>query len=159
MKNTSYSIENMYLLYIFPFISTHLRLRCSNFFNPSKKNSFGCAANRRMGNRKSQRLIRTHMYGAFGTALLPVNEMQRKQSPNTFVRFEVLRAVTLNSIIFQGVAQYIQVESNDVSEVLPPEERMDFYRITWHYFPLQSLLFIIICLNNGPAVDIGSDIS
>jgi hypothetical protein len=25
--------------------STHLLLRCSNFFNPSKENSFGCAAN------------------------------------------------------------------------------------------------------------------
>jgi hypothetical protein len=37
--------------------STHLWLRCSNFFNPSKKNSFGCAANR-----KSQRLINVRMY-------------------------------------------------------------------------------------------------
>jgi hypothetical protein len=35
-----------------PLSSTHLWLRCSNFFNTSKKNSFGCAANR-----KSQRLV------------------------------------------------------------------------------------------------------
>jgi hypothetical protein len=28
-------------------ISTHLWLRCSKFFNPSKKNSLGCAANRK----------------------------------------------------------------------------------------------------------------
>jgi hypothetical protein len=27
----------MYLLYIFPLRATHLRLRCSNFFDPSKK--------------------------------------------------------------------------------------------------------------------------
>jgi hypothetical protein len=47
----------MYLLYIFPLSSTHLWFRCSNFFNPSKKNSFGCAANR-----KSQRLISTLTY-------------------------------------------------------------------------------------------------
>jgi hypothetical protein len=40
-----------YLLYIFPLSSTHLWFRCSN---PSKKNSFGCAANRR-----SQRIIST----------------------------------------------------------------------------------------------------
>jgi hypothetical protein len=36
--------------------STHLWLHCSNFFNPSKKNSFGC-----VGNRKSQILISTLM--------------------------------------------------------------------------------------------------
>jgi hypothetical protein len=35
-----------------PVSSTHLRLRCSNFFNPSKKNSFGCAANRKIGKAK-----------------------------------------------------------------------------------------------------------
>jgi hypothetical protein len=35
----------MYLLYIFP-PELHTRLRCYDFFNPSKKNSFGCAANR-----------------------------------------------------------------------------------------------------------------
>jgi hypothetical protein len=42
--------------------STHLWLRCCNFFNPSKKNSFSCAANRKIGNRKSQRLISTPTY-------------------------------------------------------------------------------------------------
>jgi hypothetical protein len=42
--------------------STYLSFRCSNFFNPSKKNSFGCAANRKIGNRKSQRLISTLTY-------------------------------------------------------------------------------------------------
>jgi hypothetical protein len=40
-----------------PLSSTHLCLRCSNFFNPYKKNSFGCAANR-----KNQRLISTPTY-------------------------------------------------------------------------------------------------
>jgi hypothetical protein len=40
-----------------PLSSTHLWLRCSNIFNPPKKNSFGCAANR-----KSQRLISTPKY-------------------------------------------------------------------------------------------------
>jgi uncharacterized Zn-finger protein len=34
----------------------------SNLFNPSKKNYFGCAANRNIGNRKSQRLISTPTY-------------------------------------------------------------------------------------------------
>jgi hypothetical protein len=42
----------MYLLYIFPLSPTHLWLRCSNFFNPSKKNSFGCAPNREIGKAK-----------------------------------------------------------------------------------------------------------
>jgi hypothetical protein len=46
----------MYLLYIFP-PELHTWLRCSSFFNPSKKKSFGCAANR-----KSQRLISTPTY-------------------------------------------------------------------------------------------------
>jgi hypothetical protein len=32
--------------------STHLWLRCSNFFNPSKKNSFDCVADRKMGKAK-----------------------------------------------------------------------------------------------------------
>jgi hypothetical protein len=45
-----------------PLSSTHLWLRCSNFFNTSTKNSFGCAANRKIGNRKSQRLISTATY-------------------------------------------------------------------------------------------------
>jgi hypothetical protein len=52
----------MYLLYIFPLSSKHLQLRCSDFFNRSQRNSFGCAANRRTRNRKSQRLIDTSMY-------------------------------------------------------------------------------------------------
>jgi hypothetical protein len=47
----------MYLLYIFPLSPTHLWLRCSNFFKPSKKHSYGCAANR-----PSQRLISTPTY-------------------------------------------------------------------------------------------------
>jgi hypothetical protein len=42
-----------------PLSSTHLWLRCSTFFNPPKKNYFGCVANRKIGNRKSQRLIST----------------------------------------------------------------------------------------------------
>jgi hypothetical protein len=40
-----------------PLSSTHLWLRCCNFFNPSKKISFSCAENR-----KSQRLISTPTY-------------------------------------------------------------------------------------------------
>jgi hypothetical protein len=47
-----------------PLRSTHLLLRCSNFFNPSKNNSFGCAKNR-----KSQRLTSTPTYT--GSFLLP----------------------------------------------------------------------------------------
>jgi hypothetical protein len=39
-------------IYIFPLSSTHLWLRCSNFFNTSKKNSFGCAANRKIEKKK-----------------------------------------------------------------------------------------------------------
>jgi hypothetical protein len=45
-----------------PLSSTHLWLRCSNFFNQSKKNYFVCAANRKIINRKSQRLISTPTY-------------------------------------------------------------------------------------------------
>jgi hypothetical protein len=39
----------IYSTYSPPPSSTHLWLRCSNFFNPSKKNSFGWAANRKIG--------------------------------------------------------------------------------------------------------------
>jgi hypothetical protein len=35
-----------------PLRSTHLWLRCSKFFNPSKNNSCGCAANRKIGKAK-----------------------------------------------------------------------------------------------------------
>jgi hypothetical protein len=45
-----------------PLSSTHLWLRYSNFFNPSKKKYFGSAANRKIGNRKSKRLISTLTY-------------------------------------------------------------------------------------------------
>jgi hypothetical protein len=54
--------KKMYLLYTFPLSSTHLWLCCSNFFNPSKTNSFGCAAYRKVGTGKSQQLISSHMY-------------------------------------------------------------------------------------------------
>jgi hypothetical protein len=37
-----------------PLSATQLWLRCSNCFKPSKKNSFVSAANRKIGNRKSQ---------------------------------------------------------------------------------------------------------
>jgi hypothetical protein len=58
LKTTKYGLEEkcIYSTYS-PLSSTHLWLRCSNFFNPNKKNSFGCA-----GNRKSQRLISTPTY-------------------------------------------------------------------------------------------------
>jgi hypothetical protein len=60
-KSTSYEIEKNVFTYS-PLSSTHLWLRYSNFFNPSKKNSFGCAANRNIGNMGSQRLISTLTY-------------------------------------------------------------------------------------------------
>jgi hypothetical protein len=74
----------MYLRYIFPLSSTHLWLHCSNFFNPSKKNSFGCAATRKIGNKKSQRLISTptfkyHFFSMFQLTLPPWR--QRHQFP------------------------------------------------------------------------------
>jgi hypothetical protein len=37
--------KKIYFLYIFTLSSTHLRLHYSNFFNPQKKNYFGCTAN------------------------------------------------------------------------------------------------------------------
>jgi hypothetical protein len=61
-ENNKLRVEKMYFLYIFPLSSTHLWLRCSNFFNSSKKNSFGCAANGKIGNRKSQRLLSAPTY-------------------------------------------------------------------------------------------------
>jgi hypothetical protein len=39
--------KNVFTLHIPPLSSTHLWLRCSNFFNPSKKNYFACSANRK----------------------------------------------------------------------------------------------------------------
>jgi hypothetical protein len=48
----------MYLLYIFPPELHTFMTPLFNFFNPSKKNPFGCAACRKIWNRKSQRLIR-----------------------------------------------------------------------------------------------------
>jgi hypothetical protein len=66
----------MYLLYIFPLSSTHLWLRCSNFFNPSKKNSFGCAANR-----KSQILISTPTYVGFVVDEVALQHAQFKYRP------------------------------------------------------------------------------
>jgi hypothetical protein len=61
-KTTSYKIEKMHLLHIFLLSPIHLWLCCSNFINPPKKNSLGCAANRKTRNRKSQRLISTLTY-------------------------------------------------------------------------------------------------
>jgi hypothetical protein len=75
-KTTNYRIEkkNVFTLHISPLSSTHLWLRFSNLFNPSKKNSFGCA---KIWNRKSQRLISALAYSVFKSLsslnLCPVN--------------------------------------------------------------------------------------
>jgi hypothetical protein len=53
--------KSIYSIYS-PLSSTHVWLRFYNFIKPSKKNSFGCAANRKIGNRKSRRLISTPTY-------------------------------------------------------------------------------------------------
>jgi hypothetical protein len=45
-----------------PMSSTYLCLRCSNFFNPSQRNYFGCAVSRKIGSRKSQGIISTLTY-------------------------------------------------------------------------------------------------
>jgi hypothetical protein len=61
IKKTSYGIEeNLYLLYIFPpELHTHLWLRCSNFFNTSKKKIILVVLQIR--NRKSQRRARARV--------------------------------------------------------------------------------------------------
>jgi hypothetical protein len=52
--------------------STDLWLRCSNFFNPSKKKSFDCDTNRKIGNRKSKGLFfKIMVCEAIGTAATP----------------------------------------------------------------------------------------
>jgi hypothetical protein len=57
-KKKSYEVEkNLFTLHI-PLSSTHLCLRCSNFFNPFKKKNFFCFPT----NMKSQRLISTPKY-------------------------------------------------------------------------------------------------
>jgi hypothetical protein len=57
-----------------------------NFFNPSKKNSFGCAANRKIENRKSQRLISTLTYcvrySVFGLFCVQVAALRRADPPS-----------------------------------------------------------------------------
>jgi hypothetical protein len=53
--------KNVFTLH-FPLSSTHLWLRCSNFINSPKKNYFGYAQNRKIDNRKSQRVISTPAY-------------------------------------------------------------------------------------------------
>jgi hypothetical protein len=39
--------KNVFTYKVFPLSCTHLWLLCVNFFNPSKKSSFGCAENRK----------------------------------------------------------------------------------------------------------------
>jgi hypothetical protein len=66
----------LYLLYIFPLSSTHLWLRCSNFFNDSRNILVVVL---RIGNRKSQRLISTPTYPAIYdiTPCSPANTNRR----------------------------------------------------------------------------------
>jgi hypothetical protein len=51
-ENKLRNCKNVFTLHIPPELHTHLWLHCSNFFNPSKKNSFGYAANRKIGKAK-----------------------------------------------------------------------------------------------------------
>jgi hypothetical protein len=51
-------------------------MACSIFFNPSKKNSFGFAANRKIGNRKSQRFNSTSTYKANNATHITLQELQ-----------------------------------------------------------------------------------
>jgi hypothetical protein len=66
-KTTNYRTKKLYSLYIFPPELHTLMTSLSNFFNPSKKNSFGCAANR-----KSQRLTSNLAYGCLRRLCLNV---------------------------------------------------------------------------------------
>jgi hypothetical protein len=51
--------KNVFTLHIPLDLHIHLWLRCSNFFNPWKIHSYGCAANTKIGNKKSQKFIST----------------------------------------------------------------------------------------------------
>jgi hypothetical protein len=44
-ENSKLQVEKCIYSIYSPLSSTNLRLRSANFFNPSKKNNFGCAAN------------------------------------------------------------------------------------------------------------------
>jgi hypothetical protein len=66
-----------------PLSSTHILLRCSNFFNLSKKNSFGCVADRKIGNRKSQRHISTLTY-MIDYSCMKIKKSKKINSPDPF---------------------------------------------------------------------------
>jgi hypothetical protein len=55
-------------------LNIHL-IRCSNFFNPSKKNSFGCAENGKIENRETQRIISAPTYIQFLLCFISYNKM------------------------------------------------------------------------------------
>jgi hypothetical protein len=51
-ENKLWNWKNVFTVHIPPELHTHLWLCCSIFFNTFKKNSFGCAANRKTGKAK-----------------------------------------------------------------------------------------------------------
>jgi hypothetical protein len=78
-----------------PLSSTHLRRRCSNFFDPSKNISFCCDANRKIGNRKSQRLISAPTYIAQHPA-----SQYKKRKANKWLCFGLKKAEATTAVNF-----------------------------------------------------------
>jgi hypothetical protein len=72
--------KNVFTLHIPP-SSTHLWLRCSNFFNPSKKNSFGCAANRKKEKPKTYQ--HPYIVGGEWSASCPGHFTPEERAPGT----------------------------------------------------------------------------
>jgi hypothetical protein len=88
-------------IYIFPLSSTHLWLRYSNVFNPSKENYFGCAADRKIGKAKDLSAPLRYKENYFGCAADRKIGKTKDLSPP-------LRSTKKNSIIQTGKCRNIR---------------------------------------------------
>jgi hypothetical protein len=136
-KTTSYGIEEIYLLYIIPpWGSTHLWLRCSNFFNPSKKNSFDYAAIRKIGNRKSQGLIRS-------ASLCVEQGWPELVSRKSFVFWDIKQCSPLKINRCFGVTFHFLYQSGRIYQVWNQHEIHGKQRYLLHIGFFSGLLFYI----------------
>jgi hypothetical protein len=116
-----------------PLSSTHLWLRCSSFFNPSKKNSFGFAANR-----KSQRLISASTYLRRLIASEPQHNIHTTlyllENPMTWTVTEIYRCFRATySLYLQGRKSNPNKQTSSKSLKRPCRflVRLQIYKLIW----------------------------
>jgi hypothetical protein len=137
----------MYLLYIFPLSSTCLWLYCSNFFNPSKKNSL------LIGNKKTQRLTSKPTY-----ILLPTRHFAKRKALYCHCSKSESASLTRNVFSQLCTFQYCicRAESQAQSQVTSCEicGWWNGFSLNFFSLPMPVIIPLLLCTHLLPACEV-----